>query len=689
MKDYETKSIRNLALVGHNGAGKTSFNEALLFNAGAVNKMGSTPSKNTVSDYDPEEQKRQMSISLTVNQCEYKKHKLNIIDAPGYEDFVAEKRSAIYVSENALLLIDATSGIGVGTENAWDYGVKTGTHNLCFINKLDKENTSFPPLVEQLNQTFGANFVPITIPVGEADSFRGVVNVLTQKAYIYDGGKVKEEEIPSEMKDKVEEIRTAIIEAAAETNEALMEKYFEEGTLTPEEISQGIEKGIRNNTFVPVFAGSASLNIGIREFMDFCLQCLPSPEGFSYKTSEEKEISTNEKDPFCAFVFKSTADPFAGQLSFFKVIRGSITGGDSVVNVAKERTEKVNHLSVAKGKEHQEVSRLNAGDIGVLTKAESVGFGDTLCDPSDAVQIKPIELPKPIYTVSMKCASRQDEEKLSGNLAKLIADDPTLSLKRDSELSQTLLSGMGEIQVEILVSRLKTRYSVNIDLHPPRVHYRETIEKTVEAQGKHKKQSGGHGQYGDVHIRFEPLPKGSGFEFVDAIVGGAIPSKFIPSVEKGLIESMQKGFLAGYPVVDIRATLYDGTFHNVDSSDLAFKIAASLSFKTAMGKANPILLEPIMKMEILVPEEYMGDVMGDLNTKRGKILGMDADENKKQKIRAEVPHAEVLRYPIELRSLARGRGSFTIEFSHYEKVPSHIQQQIVEETKKIQEEQND
>ncbi len=687
MKDYETKFIRNVTLAGHNGAGKTILTEALLYSAGATNKMGSIENGSTISDYDPEEQKRQMSINLTVNQFEYKKHKVNILDTPGYMDFVAEMASGIYVSENTLFVVSASSGIGVGTEDAWEYSDKFGTHKIVFVNKMDNEHTDFFKILDELKNTFEKIFVPITIPIGSAENLKGVVNVLEGKAYIYKDGKREETDIPSELANKIEEIKTAIIEAAAETDEELMNKYFEEGTLSPEEISKGIVEGIKQNSFVPVLAGAAKKNIGVIELLDFIVKCLPSPEGFTYKTEDDKEIKVSPDGKFVGFVFKSVSDPYAGKLNYFKVIRGELTTATNVINASQDRHEKISHLNVSLGKEHKEVSKLCAGDIGVVAKLDTVHYGDTLSDASEPVKIKRIELPKPIYTVALEADSRKDEEKLGGNIMKLIADDPTLSIKRDAELKQTLLSGMGEIQLEVLVSRLKDRYGVNVKLKEPRIPYRETIEKKAEAQGKYKKQTGGHGQYGDVHIRFEPLPRGSGFEFVDAIVGGVVPARFIPSVEKGLKEALQKGFLAGYPMVDIKATLFFGSYHSVDSSDLAFQVAASLAFKNAMPNCKPVILEPIMKVEVIVPEEYMGDVMGDINNKRGKILGMEAVGKGKQKIKAEVPMAEMTKYPIELRSLARGRGKFTMEFSHYEKVPPHIQEKIIEEAKKWREEE--
>lgn len=686
MKDYASTNIRNLAVVGHSGAGKTILTEAMLFNAGAINKMGAVESGSTVSDFDSEEQKRLMGISLTVNQVEYNQMKFNIIDAPGYTDFLGETANAVFACENSMLVVSADTGAGIGTEDAWDYAEKYGSHSMFFINKLDHENTDFMKTVEELKTLFGANIVPITIPVGQAEDFKGVVNVVTNKAYIYNGEKVSVEDVPADLADQVEEYRNALTEAAAETDEALMEKYFEEGALTQEELEKGLSEGIEQNSFIPAFAGSARSNIGVAEMMQFVQASVPGPDGFEYTLNDDETIKVSNDGAFCAYVFKSISDPYAGKLNYFKVIRGELTTSTALVNATQDRKEKLSHIGVSLGKEHSEVSKLCAGDIGVVSKMDDVHYGESLADAATPAIIKPVEFPRPKYTVAVEAENRKDEEKMGGNMKKLIADDPTMIMRRDSEVKQTLVSGLGEIQLDVLIKRIKERYGIGVVCKEKKIPYRETITKKGEGQGKYKKQSGGHGQYGDVHVRFEPGVTGSGFEFVDAIVGGTVPGKYIPSVEKGLRESFERGLLSGNPMIDVKATLFFGSYHSVDSSDMAFKMAASVVIKNIIPKCKPVILEPISKVEILVPESYMGDVMGDLNNKRGRILGMAAAKRGKQKISAEVPLAEMLKYPIELRSIAHGRGKYTIDFDHYARVPAEVQAKIMEDYQKSREE---
>jgi elongation factor G len=690
MKKYPIESIRNVALVGHGGTGKTSLAEAMLYTAGAISRLGRVDDGTSTGDFDPEEVQRKISINLSVLPCEWKGAKVNLIDTPGYPDFVGDVIGAMRAVEAALLVVDGTGSIDVGTETAWDLATEAGITKLFFVNKLEKENTDFYRTLEALRQRFGTSVAPLQLPIGAEDKFVGVVDLLTHKAYQWDNGKIVSVDMPAEMQAQISKMREALIESVAEMDDSLMEKYFDEGTLTDEEIAKGLEMGLRAGKVVPVLCGSAMKMVGVDTLLDFIISSVPSPasvppvKGVNPSGTEETRAPN---DPFCALVFKTMADPYVGKLTYFRVFSGSIRSDSHVYNANKEREERVGQIYFIQGKNQIPTPEIGAGDIGAVAKLQETATGDTLCDKVHPIILKSIEFPEPVYSLAVKAKTKADEDKLGPALQKLAEEDPTFQTYRDQEIGQTLIRGLGETQLDIMVERLKRKFGVEVETETPKVPYRETITTTAEAQGRHKKQTGGRGQFGDCWIRLEPLPRGSGYEFVDQIVGGAIPRQFIPSVDKGIRDAMSQGILAGYPVVDVRAVCYDGSYHTVDSSDLAFQLAGRLAFRAAAEKANPVLLEPIYEMEIIVPEEFMGDVIGDLNSKRGRVLGMEPLGGGRQKIRAHVPQAEIQRYSIDLRSIARGRGKFSAKFSHYEEVPPNVAQTIIAEAERARKEE--
>lgn len=690
MKKYPIESIRNVALVGHGGTGKTSLAEAMLYTAGAISRLGRVDDGTSTGDFDPEEVQRKISINLSVLPCEWKGAKVNLIDTPGYPDFVGDVIGAMRAVEAALLVVDGTGSIDVGTETAWDLATEAGITKLFFVNKLEKENTDFYRTLEALRQRFGTSVAPLQLPIGAEDKFVGVVDLLTHKAYQWDNGKIVSVDMPAEMQAQISKMREALIESVAEMDDSLMEKYFDEGTLTDEEIAKGLEMGLRAGKVVPVLCGSAMKMVGVDTLLDFIISSVPSPasvppvKGVNPSGTEETRAPN---DSFCALVFKTMADPYVGKLTYFRVFSGSIRSDSHVYNANKEREERVGQIYFIQGKNQIPTPEIGAGDIGAVAKLQETATGDTLCDKAHPIILKSIEFPEPVYSLAVKAKTKADEDKLGPALQKLAEEDPTFQTYRDQEIGQTLIRGLGETQLDIMVERLKRKFGVEVETETPKVPYRETITTTAEAQGRHKKQTGGRGQFGDCWIRLEPLPRGSGYEFVDQIVGGAIPRQFIPSVDKGIRDAMSQGILAGYPVVDVRAVCYDGSYHTVDSSDLAFQLAGRLAFRAAAEKANPVLLEPIYEMEIIVPEEFMGDVIGDLNSKRGRVLGMEPLGGGRQKIRAHVPQAEIQRYSIDLRSIARGRGKFSAKFSHYEEVPPNVAQTIIAEAERARKEE--
>jgi len=691
VKAYKADAIRNIALVGHGGCGKTSLSEALLFSAGAIDRMGRVDDGTTTSDYDPDEVKRKISVNATLLPCEWKGVKINFVDTPGYADFVGDVKSALRVVEGALIVVCAVSGIEVGTETAWAFAEEYKVPRAIFVNKMERENADFYAVTEALRVRFGNRLVPVQLPIGSQDTFKGIVDLVRMKAYTGSGKSVVEGEIPGDMAEAVAKYRESLVEAAAENDDELITKYLEGEELTSEEVAKGVAAGIRAGKLVPIFCGSALSNIGTASLLDEITSSFPSPadaepqRGVNPQTKAEEERKPSDSEAFSALVFKTLADPYVGKLTYFKVYSGVLKSDSHVFNSTKGIEERVGQVYFLRGKNQEATSEVHAGDIGAVAKLSETGTGDTLCDKAKAIVYPKIEFPSPVYSVAIRAKSKADEDKLGPALSKLADEDPTFEYHREMETGETIISGLGESHVEITVDRLKRKFGVSVDIDTPKIPYRETILTSAKAQGRHKKQTGGRGQFGDCWIEIEPAERGSGFEFVDQIVGGAIPRQFIPAVEKGIREAMERGILAGYPVVDIKATVYDGSFHPVDSSEMAFKMAGILAFQNAAEKASPVILEPMLNVEVTVPEEYMGDIIGDLNGKRGRILGMEP-VNGRQVIRAVVPQAEMLRYAIDLRSIARGRGTFKTEFSHYEQVPAHIAQQIIEQRKKEREE---
>jgi elongation factor G len=693
VKSYGAEAIRNVAVVGHGGCGKTSLTEALLFTAGGVDRLGKVEEGTTCSDYDPDEVKRKISINATLAPCEWSGRKINFIDTPGYADFVGDVKSSVKVSEAALIVVCAVSGIAVGTDTAWDFAEAFDTPRAFFINKMDRENADFFSVADALRLRFGTRVVPVQVPIGSEDSFRGVVDLVAMKAITGSGKTVTVGEIPSEVSEAVAKYRDAMVEAAAENDDELISKYLDGVELTDEEVAHGVAVGVRTGKMVPIFCGSSVKDIGISLLLDKIAAEFPSPlesdgvKGVNPQTKADDSRNPSDSEPFSAQVFKTLADPYVGKLTYFRVYSGVLKSDSHVWNSSKGVDERVGQLYFLKGKKQEATAEVHAGDIGAVAKLAETITGDTLCEKAKPIVYPAMEFPPPVYSVAIQAKTKVDEDKLGPSLAKLGDEDPTFKYRRDVETGETLISGLGEAHVEIVVDRLKRKFGVSVDVTTPKIPYRETILTSAKAQGKHKKQTGGRGQYGDAWIEVEPLERGSGFEYVDRVVGGSIPRQYIPAVEKGIREAMERGILAGFPVVDMRATVYDGSYHDVDSSEMAFKMAGILALHNAAEKASPILLEPMVNVEVLVPEEYMGDVIGDLNGKRGKILGMEPMAGGKQRVKAVAPQSEMLRYAIDLRSIARGRGSFITEPSHYEQVPSQVAQQIIEHRKKEKVEQ--
>ena len=684
MKDHKTENLRNIGLFGHGSAGKTTIAEAMLFNTGVLDRFGKVDDGNTVTDFDPEEIKRKISISAATAPCDWKECRINAIDTPGYFDFVGEAVASLKVVDGAIIALDSIGGVEVGAEKAWDFVTEGRKACMFFVNKLDRENASFSKVVEQLRGVFGNKIVPFALPIGSEASFKGIVDIIDMKAKIREGNKTVEGDIPAELKAEAEEYRNAIIEAAAQTDEELMEKYFGGEELSREEIIKGLRLGVVAGDVAPVLCGAAVKNIGIDVLMDTVVNFMPSPadsqvpEAINSKSNEKVKIPADVNAPFSAQVYKTIADPFVGKISMFKVMSGKLTADMEVLNSSKEKKEKLSSLFLLRGKKQVAVDKLVAGDIAAVAKLQFTTTGDTLCDANNPVVFDPIQFPAPSISMAIEPKAKGDEDKIGNGLQRLVEEDPTLKVEKNTETKQTLISGMGEQHLEVVTKKLQNKFGVEVVLKDPKIPFRETIRKSAKAEGKHKKQSGGHGQYGHVWIEFEPILDGSAdFEFVDKIVGGVVPRQYIPAVEKGLRECIEEGVLAGYPVVNLRCTLYDGSFHPVDSAEMPFKIAASLAYKKGMAAASPVLLEPIYHVEVLVPDEYMGDIIGDLNKKRGRILGMEPC-GKMQKVSAEAPLAEMFKYATDLRSMTQARGSFTMEFERYEEVPAQIAQKIIE-----------
>ncbi len=694
-KVYEPAHVRNIALIGHGGSGKTSFAEAALYTSGATNRLGKIEDGSTLSDYHPDEIERQISINTSVLFTDWHNIKLNILDTPGYPDFIGEVKSGLSVADNALLFLKAAEGIEVGTEIDWQFTNEYHTPTIIIINKVDNEHAKVDEIFQEARDRFSVDVTQLQFPVSEGHTFDSVVDLLKMKLlkYTKDGdGKPVEQDIPGELQEKANKLRTELIEKIAESDEVLLDKFLEAGDLSEEEFISGLKKAYIDRKIFPVFYVSSSHNIGVSAVFDFLTHVAPSPvdRGLLKVTHNDKNEEIDlppdaSKEPVL-FIFKTISEAHVGELSFFRLYSGSIRSGMDLVNQSNSTSERLSQIYLMNGKNRSEVTELKAGDIAAVVKLKNTHTNDTLAPKSLPVSVRKIIFPEPIISIALQPRNKGEEEKIGSGLQTLHAEDPTFVVNFDPELSQTTINGQGELHLDIIVKRLKERFGVEVDLEKPRIPFRETIKKQSRVQGKYKKQSGGRGQYGDVWLQLDPLPRGDDFEFVDAIVGGVVPGKYVPAVEKGVRETMKQGVLAGYPVVDVRATLDDGSHHPVDSSEMAFKVAASMAFKKAFLEASPVLLEPIYNVEVRVSEEFMGDVMGDISSRRGKIQGMDS-EGSFQIVRAKVPLAELHKYSTALRSMTGGRGIHKQSFSHYEEVPYEIAEKIIEEAKKEKEEE--
>ncbi|MDO4988102.1 MAG: elongation factor G [Synergistes sp.] len=685
MGTRKPEDIRSIALISHGGAGKTTLNEAFLFDAGQISRMGKVEDKNTVSDFDSEEQKRGISISTSLSTIPYKDKTLYILDTPGFADFVGEQRCAMRVADGAGVLINATAGVEVQTHNVWQFAQDFETPAFFFVTKLDRENTDFDDVVADIQENLSDRAVPLFLPVGSQLNFKGIVNVLTGKSYTYKGDGSKdftEGDTPADMADAVASARETLIERAVEADDDLMMRYLDGEEISNDEILSVLRKAICTRQLFPIVPGSGTANIGVLQLMDVIVDFMPSPKDMLHRAALKGEevvnIPPDENGKFLAFVFKVMVDPYVGKLSFVKVFSGKLTSDQPLYNVTQGQEERIGAFRFMKGKDGVEGKEVVLGDIVAIPKLESTIAGDTLGSKGETLQFRPIKFPKPVYSVAVLPKSRADEDKLGNAITKILKEDRTLSFVKDPETNDAVLSGMGDMHLDIMLSKIKERYKVDLETRTPKVPYRETIKKKASAQGKHKKQSGGRGQYGDVWFELAPLEKNAGIEFIDRVVGGAVPKNYIPAAEKGLREAAARGFLAGYPATDFSCAIFDGSYHEVDSSEMAFKIAASLAFKKCMEQANAILMEPVMNVEVTVPEECLGDVMGDFNSRRGRIMGIDG-EGKLQVVKAQCPLSELFRYAIILRSMTSGRGSFTMEYSHYEEVPGDVAKKIIEQ----------
>lgn len=687
MKEYKTDQIRNVVLLGHGSAGKTMLAEAMLFHSDAINRMGKIEEGTTVSDYDEEEIRRQISLSMTLVPCEWKKHKLNLLDTPGYTDFVGEVISAVKVADTALVLVDAVSGVEVGTELVWNYAEQDNLPRMAFINKMDRDNANFDRTLETLRNTFNGNFVPVQLPIGSESDFEGVVDLVSMQAYR--GPDAAAGDIPDTMADQVEEHRITLMEAAAEGDDELIMKYLEGEELTDAEIQRGLKAAIVQGNAVPVFCGAATKALGARPLMDNLVALVPSPDELGPVTAEgvsgEEELVVDDGGPLAALVFKTMADPYVGKLSYFRVYSGVLKSDARYYNSRADEEERMGQVYSMRGKEQLPVGHMVAGDIGAVAKLNHTVTGDTLCEGSQPLTLPQPEFPNPLFSLAVNPQTQADSAKMGSTLSRLVDEDPTLEWHQESSTKQTILSGMGEAHLDIAVQRMENRFGVGVETAIPKVPYRETITRTSTAQYRHKKQTGGAGQFAEVHARVEPLPRGEGFDYIWEVFGGRISSSFRPSIEKGVKSVLEQGVIAGYPVVDVRMAVTDGKEHPVDSKDIAFQIAGREVFKIAVQGAGAVLLEPIYSVDITVPEEYTGDVIGDLNTKRARVMGMD-QESGKTTIKAEVPLAETQRYVTDLRSITQGRGLFSMEFLRYDEVPAHLTQEIIEKLKREEEE---
>jgi elongation factor G len=683
MKVYDAAAIRNVALVGHGGSGKTQLVSAMLFVAGAVNRLGKVDDGTTTTDFDDEEIARKHTLSSSLAHAEWQKTKINIIDTPGFANFLSDARSALRVVEAAVVVVDAVAGVEVQTEKMWAEAAALNLPRIVALNKLDRDRASLDRTLESLQRDCAREITPIQIPLGEEKAFKGVIDLVTMKALTFaddDSGGMSEGEIPAALAEPAQKARERLIESVAEADEQLMEAFFAEGTLTQEQLVAGLRSATAAGRLYPLVCTSGARARGIQPLLDSLTGFVPSPADREFAATapdgSETTVKASDTAPYSSFVWKTIADPFAGRITMLRVVTGSLKSDATVNNVTRDTTERFGHLLVLQGKAQTHVPELKAGDLGAVAKLKDTHTNDVIADKTVKYRVAPIKFPEPVLAYAIEPKSRGDEDKISGAMQRLREEDPSISYARDPQTHELLLSGQGQLHIEVTVAKLKRRFGVEVNLKPPRIPYRETITASTEAHGRHKKQTGGHGQFGDCKIRVEPLPRGSDFEFVDDIFGGSIPRQYVPAVEKGIQDARTRGYLAGYPMVDFRATVFDGSFHAVDSNELSFKMAGSLAFKDAMTRARPTILEPIMQVEVYAPSDFAGDLMGDLNSRRGRIAGMDT-RGAMTVIRAQVPMSEMLTYEQHLTSATGGRGSYHMEYSHYEEVPHQFQAKII------------
>lgn len=684
MANYGAENIRNVALLSHGGSGKTSLSEAMLFASGVINRLGKVDEGTTTSDYDPDETKRKISINLSLLPCPWKDAKINLLDTPGYTDFVGELIAGLRVAESALIVVCAASGVEVGTELVWQYAEEKKLPRLVFINKMDRENADFFKTYEAIKAHFGTRCVPLQIPIGSQAKFAGIIDLLSKKAFT---GSAQGGEIPAELQTQVDTYREKLVEAVAEINDELIAKYLDGAEISQEELITALKQGTKSGKIVPILTGSALQNKGIPSLLDAIKDYLPSPKEAGAEpaqnpvTQKEERLSPDPTAPLAALVFKTSADPYVGKLTYFKVYSGTIYSNSQVWNVNKNSAERIGQLFLLRGKSQEPVAQLSAGDIGAVAKLNLTSTGDTLATKERTLKLTPPSFPPPIYSAAVLPKTKLDLDKLGAALPRIAEEDPTLHVRKEPDTGETIISGMGETHLDVAAEKMLRKFGSDVKLDLPKVPYKETITTTTRAEYKHKKQTGGHGQYGHVLLELEPLPSGSGLKFAERVVGGSVPRNYFPAVEKGVVEASQDGVVAHYPVVDVQATLYDGSFHPVDSSEICFKIAGAYAFKKGLSQAKPVLLEPIMNLKVTVPDNFTGAIISDLNTKRARVMGMNP-QGGMNTLEAQVPLAEVQRYAIDLRSITQGRGYYTMEFSHYEEVPSHITQKITAEREK-------
>ncbi|HET6644806.1 MAG TPA: elongation factor G [Fimbriimonadales bacterium] len=688
MNTYSPDKIRNVAIVGHVGAGKTTLVEQMLFASGSVDRLGSVDQGNSHSDFDAQEIRRKISLGVSVFPIEWKGHKINLIDVPGFPDFIGDLYGVAKVVEAMIVVAPAQAALDVGFDNAWEIAESEGLCRMIFVNKLERDNADYSGLMKALDERFGNRVVPLQVPIGSQAAFNGVLDLVDMKVH---GGSGREEsvgEAPSEIAQDVQKARDQMMDSAAEGDDALMEKYLEGEKLSEEEVVHGLEVGVAQGKVFPVLVGSAASGIGIASLLDRIVGAVPSPAE-KLKHFGGDEIKPDPAAPMSAFVFKTTADPYVGRINYIRVMTGTLKPDSPIKNSGKGDSERIGSLFFPKGKEQLQATAVGAGDLAAISKLQHTGTGDTLCDAKASIEYPGIQFPEPIYRLAIHAKTKADEDKLGTALSRIADEDPTFMGRRDADSGEEIIEGMGDMHLDVSIEKLREKFGVHVETSEATVPYRETIRASSKAQGKFKRQTGGRGQYGDCWLELEPLPRGSGFEFGERIVGGSIPKNFIPAIEKGIREVLSRGFLAGYPVVDVKATVYDGSYHDVDSSENAFKQAGALAFRNAAGEAKPTILEPILVVEVDVPEEYTGDVMGDLNTRRGRPLGMEIVAARKQRIRAEVPMATMSKYALDLRSITKGRGRFRAEFAHYEELPSNEQQALIGEHQKKKAEESE